>query len=254
MKGLFDLSQRVALVAGGGGYLGEPVCHALAAHGAHVIVADLNLDAARRVAQGADKFGSAEARQLDVGDEASIVQVIESIPTLDALVNMATFSFGKELDQITAEQWNTGLNVTLTGPFLLSRAAAERMPQRGGSIVHFASMYGLVSPDPRAYEGICSPNPPDYGAAKAALLQLTRYQAVFWAKRRIRVNAVAPGPFPNPQLQTDARFIDRLSQRVPLGRVGRAQEIAGAVVYLSSEAASFVTGTCLTVDGGWTAW
>src|SRR5690606_32601685 len=100
-----------------------------------------------------------------------------------------------------------------------------------------------------------TPNPPDYGAAKAGLLQLTRYQAVAWAKRNIRVNAVVPGPFPKTFGQgANAEFVERLSQRVPLGRVGNPEEIAGSVVYLCSDAASYVTGTSLVVDGGWTAW
>jgi NAD(P)-dependent dehydrogenase (short-subunit alcohol dehydrogenase family) len=255
MKSLFDLTDRVALVAGGGGYLGRPVCEALAAHGAHVIVADINQQAAQKTAAGIMGAASAETCHLDVGDEASINDTIGSIKTLDILVNMATFSHGKPLEEATGGEWDDGLHVTLTGAYLLSRAAANRMTDRGGSIVHFASMYGIVSPDPRTYDGLGPPNPPDYGAGKAGVLQLARYQAVFWAKRNIRVNTVVPGPFPNGQGHgADTTFVDRLNQRVPMGRVGRADEIAGAVVYLSSNAASYVTGTSLVVDGGWTAW
>lgn len=255
MKSLFDLTDRVALVAGGGGYLGRPICEALAAHGAHVIVADINPQAAQKTAAGITGPVSAETRHLDVGDEVSINDTIGSIEPLDILVNLTLFSHGKPLEEGTGKQWDDGLHVTLTGAYLLSRAAANRMPDRGGSIVHFASMYGMVSPDPKTYDGLGPPNPPDYGAAKAGVLQLARYQAVFWAKRNIRVNTVVPGPFPNSQGQgANAAFVERLNQRVPMGRVGRADEIAGAVVYLCSDAASYVTGTSLVVDGGWTAW
>jgi NAD(P)-dependent dehydrogenase (short-subunit alcohol dehydrogenase family) len=116
-------------------------------------------------------------------------------------------------------------------------------------------MYGLVSPDPRIYEGKFPVNPVDYGAAKAGVLQMVRYQAVMWGPRGVRVNAVVPGPFPNPAgMGAQSWFIERLGQRVPLGRVGRAEEIVGAVVFLASDSASYVTGTTVVVDGGWTAW
>jgi len=256
MKKLFDLSDRVALVVGGGGYLGGAVCDALAAHGAHVIVADINHDAVQAGAQRLTTAGgSAEGCVIDAGDEASIQRVFAGIQSLDLLVNMAASSRGKPLETVTVEEWDYGLRITLTAAMLLAREAIGRMPRRGGSIVHFSSMYGMVSPDPGMYEDVYAPNPPDYGAAKAGMLQLTRYQAVFWAKRNVRVNAVCPGPFPKPYGQGgNGTFVERLSERVPLGRVGRAEEIAGAVVYLGSDAASFVTGTSLVVDGGWTAW
>jgi gluconate 5-dehydrogenase len=190
-----------------------------------------------------------------VADAASIDSGLEPFESLDILVNLTTFTLGRSLDEASPQDWTAGLNVSLTGAMLLSRAAAARMKSRGGSIVHFGSMYGLVSPDPRLYEGLFPANPPDYGAAKAAVLQLSRYQAVFWAADRIRVNAVVPGPFPNPSGQgAAAEFASRLADRVPMGRVGRAEEITGAVIYLASDAASYVTGTSLVVDGGWTAW
>lgn len=123
----------------------------------------------------------------------------------------------------------------------------------GSSIVLFASMYGLVSPDPTIYEKPMNPNPMDYGVGKAAVVQMTKYLAVFWGPKGIRVNAIAPGPFPNPTVQKDhPQFIERLAKKVPLGRVGRADEISGAVVYLASDASTFMNGNILKIDGGWT--
>jgi len=129
------------------------------------------------------------------------------------------------------------------------------LQRTSGSVVNVASMYGMVAPDQRLYEA--SPayrNPPAYGAAKAAVLQLTRYAACALAPRGIRVNAVSPGPFPGETVQQDRRFIERLASRVPLGRIGSPEEMIGPVVFLLSDAASYVTGHNLVVDGGWTAW
>lgn len=261
MQRLFDLSGKIACVVGGGGYLGGPVCEALARHGAHVVVADRRIDAAEQVRQRLAGAGlPAEALDLDCTDEPAVADAVDRIVGqhghLDVMVNAAAFSTGKTMDKMTLDDWQAGTRVTLGGAFLLGREAGRVMvAQGGGSIIQFGSMYGLVSPDFRVYGDDVPPNPPDYEAAKAGILQLVRYQAVCWAPHGVRVNAVVPGPFPNPAGMGDDRpFVDRLARRVPMGRVGRAEEIPGAVVFLASDAASYVTGTSIIVDGGWTAW
>ncbi len=261
MPDTFDLSGKVALVAGGAGYFGREVCAALAAHGAAVAVADLRKDAADAVARGLRSSGHrAGGLALDVADEPSIVSAVEATASehgrLDVLVNLAMFSRGKTLEEGTIEDWQAGLRATLSGAFALSREAGRVMVgQKSGSIIHFASMYGMVSPDPRVYDGFSPPNPPDYGAAKAGVIQLTKYQAAAWGPHNVRVNVVAPGPFPHAGGSHDQPgFIQRLADRVPMGRIGRASEIVGPVLFLASDASSYVTGTTLPVDGGWTAW
>lgn len=261
MENLFDLSGKVACVAGGGGYLGGPISEGLAVHGARVIVADARAEAAGQTAERLAALGlAAEPLALDATDEAAVAAAVDGIverhERLDVMVNATTWSTGKALEQMTLADWEAGTRVSLGGAFVLSREAGRVMTaQGGGSIVQFGSMYGVVSPDPRIYEGKFPVNPVDYGAAKAAILQMVRYQAVMWGPKRVRVNAVIPGPFPNPAGMGGAEwFIARLADRVPLGRVGRAAEIVGAVVFLASDAASYVTGTSVTVDGGWTAW
>ena len=125
----------------------------------------------------------------------------------------------------------------------------------GGSIIHIGSMYGIVGSYPQIYEGIDNTSPPAYHAAKGGLIHLVRYQAVYWANDNIRVNCISPGPFPRPiQHAGRVEFVQRLTDRVPLGRCGISWEIKGAVVFLASKASSFVTGHNLVVDGGWTIW
>jgi len=248
----------VIWVPGGAGALGRVVSRGLAEHGAHVVLAGRDGANTEVQAAGIRALGlSAEGRALDVSDEAAVDEQAQSIVAdhghLDACVNLAYRSTGKTFDEITSAEWLEGLEASALGAFLVARAAG-RVISPGGSIVQFSSMYGVVSPDPRAYPDTQSINPPDYGFAKAGILQLVRYQAVQLAPRDVRVNAVVPGPFPGPKARADAEFMARLSSRVPLGRIGEAEELVGAVVFLCSRASTFVTGTSITVDGGWTAW
>lgn len=260
MPNLFDLTDQVSWVVGGAGLLGSAVCTALAEQGARVIVADASGARAEQTAESLRTQGfDATAQALDLADadavEACAQQVQQQYGRLDHCVNLAAIHAGMPYAEVTPQALGRSFEVNLTGAVTLSRAAGRLMAAGGGGrIVHFSSMYGVVSPDPAIY-GELPVNPVDYGMAKAGILQLTRWQAVALAKDGVLVNAIIPGPFPNPGGQgAVAEFVDRLAAKVPLGRVGRAEEIAGAVVYLCSPAASFTTGTSITVDGGWTAW
>ncbi len=257
----FDLTGKVALVVGGGGYLGVPVCRALAQHGAYVVVADVRKKAAEKASELlADEGFSVEAVSLDISDEdvvkAAVDDIVNSHGGLDIAVNSTAHSTGKPMDQMTLADLEKGLRVSLSGAFVLSREAGRVMVAQGsGSIIQFGSMYGKVSPDPRIYAPNYNVNPIDYGAAKAGISQMVRYQAVMLGPKGVRVNTVIPGPFPNPVGQGgNAEFVKKLSDKVPMARVGDAEEIVGAVVFLASDAASFITGAEIVVDGGWTAW
>jgi NAD(P)-dependent dehydrogenase (short-subunit alcohol dehydrogenase family) len=160
----------------------------------------------------------------------------------------------------SAEDFIAAYDVAVVGAFrcmaagkiLLSTAAHEI---GHASVINIASMYGIVSPDQRVYDSPQLTNPPFYGSAKAALLQLTRYAACEYAKDRIRVNAISPGPFPRPEVRVNNPELHRLlCARTPLGRTGEPEELRGAAVFLASDAASYITGANLRVDGGWTAW
>jgi NAD(P)-dependent dehydrogenase (short-subunit alcohol dehydrogenase family) len=257
----FDLTGKVAWIIGGAGLLGTEVSRALAEHGAHVIVSDFRADHGESLAATLRDAGlKADAVSADIGDEPQIVKLTSDLAAkygkLDIMVNMTYFYTKKSWTELSAADFDACMRVSLTGAFVATREVGQLMQRQcGGSIIHFSSMYGIVSPDPQMYPDSQAVNPIDYGVAKAGILQLVRYQSVQLARDGVRVNAIVPGPFPIPSTQgQDSEFMKRLRNKVPMGRVGNAPEIAGAVVFLASDAASYVTGTQITVDGGWTAW
>ncbi|MBI5683677.1 MAG: SDR family oxidoreductase [Verrucomicrobia bacterium] len=254
----FDFSGRDVWVFGGAGYLGQPTVELLVKLGARVLCADL--------AGRAEAFVSAKSLanavtpvSLDVADAAAKAFVLAHLQqrgTPHGLVNMTYASTAKRLDDLTEADFDAANHGNLTATFLLAREVGNAMAARGGgSIVLFSSMYGTVSPDPKVYEPPANPNPIEYGAGKAGIQQMARYLAVHWGRGGVRVNSLSPGPFPNSNIQRDnPAFVQRIAAKTALGRIGQASEIAGAVAFLLSDAASYVTGLNLAVDGGWTAW
>lgn len=265
---MFDFTGKTALVVGGAGYLCSPVCKALAERGASLAITDLNTEKASAFAEEIAREYKVPAIGLamDLGDETSIEnvvrQTVEKLGRLDVLVNAAFFSTGKLLEELGAEDFDRTCHVQLTGSFVLSRVAAKAMIETagGGAMVHFSSMYGSISPEPHLYfPPEIKPNPIEYGVTKAGLEQMVRYLAVHYAPQNIRVNGVAPGSFPHgasPSAVTDhfAAFQANLAAKTPMGRIGRQDELAGPVVFLASNAASYVTGQILAVDGGVKIW
>lgn len=258
------LAGRTALVTGATGYLGRAMCHALAGSGAHVIVnAREAAPCNALVAEITARDLSAEAALFDVNDAGAVAGYIAARGAdtpLHVLVNNAAQGRGGTLETATDADFVAGYEIAVVAAQRLIRGLlpafrAARQHDSDAAIVNIASMYGMVSPDLRNYDSPEGSNPPFYGAAKAGLIQLTRYAACEFAAEGIRCNAIAPGPFPKPQAQQDLpAMVARLEERVPMRRIGQAAEIGGPVVFLASPAASFVTGAVLPVDGGWTAW
>ena len=188
---------------------------------------------------------------------AFVDQVKERLGPVDILVNNAYGGTAPDIDTATAADFDQAYHTGVTSYFLLARAVADDLRQRQcpGSIINIASMYGVVASYPSAYEGLGVNSPPNYHGLKGGLVHLTRHLAAYWAKDNIRVNAICPGPFPKAETQEQMPdFIRRLDEKVPLGRMGRPEELKGLVVLLASDAGSYMTGQNILVDGGWTAW
>ena len=244
---------------GGVGYLGQSVVELLHNAGANVLCIDL-ADRAESFVSSRHFGATVHAASLDIGDTQAATQFVEQQSKQRAVphgvVNLTFASTAKTLEELSEQEFDHVNHVGLTATFLLSREIGTRMAQAGrGSIVLFSSMYGSVSPDPGVYEAPMNKNPIEYGVGKAGIIQMTRYLAVHWGKQNVRCNCISPGPFPNPGVQTShPEFIERLAGKSPMGRIGQPGEIAGAVQFLLSDAASYITGQNLFVDGGWTSW
>jgi len=255
----FQLNGEDIWVFGGAGYLGQPVVSLLSNLGARVLCVDLG-DRAQAFVANAGLSNKVTAASLDIRDSAAvkafIAKNIETSGVPHGSVNLTYDSTAKHLEHLTEEDFDKVAHGALTATFLLTREIGTAMAQRQrGSQVLFSSMYGSVAPDPRIYKRPMPKNPIEYGVTKAGILQMTRYFAVHWGRDNVRCNCISPGPFPNPSVQQNQPdFVKRLAEKSPLGRIGKPEEIAGAVAFLLSDAAAYITGHNLMVDGGWTAW
>lgn len=256
---MFEMENKSIWVIGGAGYLGQSTVKMLLESGANVLCADLENKAEdfRVSIKAGDKFIPVSVDVRDEKEAESFVREnIHKYGTPDGLVILTFGASGKSLEELSGEDFDVANHIGLTATFLISRAISIEMAKKGkGSVVLFSSMYGMVSPHPEIYKSPMNINPIEYGAGKAGIIQMTKYFAVYYAKKGIRFNCISPGPFPNPSVQKEyPDFVERLEQKVPMGRIGRAKEVAGAVIFLLSDLASFITGHNLVIDGGWTCW
>jgi 2-deoxy-D-gluconate 3-dehydrogenase len=273
----FDLTGRVAIVTGGPGLLGKEFCRTLAEAGASVVVADINADAVNSVTtalieKGFHALGVATDVTQFESVQALFQETLQTFGRLDILVNSAALdpkfdpdalaemakrgTVSGSFEDYPLESWRSALDVNLTGMFLCCQAAVKPMLTQGekGSIINICSTYGLVAPDQRIYqrEGKqTSFKPVYYSVTKAGVLGLTRYLAAYYAGTDIRVNALTPGGVYNNH---DDVFLKAYNSRTIMGRMANKDEMNGALLFLASDASSYMTGSNLVVDGGWTAW
>lgn len=250
---LFRLDNRRALVTGGAKGLGRIIAGALAEAGADVAVASRSLAecqrAADEIAAATNRRACAVAADVSVGAEVERLrrEVEEQLGFVDILINNAGINIRGAVEELTEADWDAVIAVNLKGPFLCARAFGPGMCERGwGRVVNLGSILSAIALPGRA----------PYASSKAGVLNLTRVLALEWATRGVTVNAICPGPFAtdmNKQLLNDPAKYKAFVEKIPVGRWGELHEIAGAALFLASDAASFVTGSALFVDGGWTA-
>ena len=259
---LLDLTGRVALVTGGAGYIGQAICEALAEQGCALAVLDRAISEAL-CSELAERFGvRVEPVIVDLEDEAAtrqaVFRVVEEFDRLDVLVNNAAFVGSNALQgwatpfaEQSVQTWRRAVEVNLTAAFVLCQAAAPALTVSGhGSIVNLGSIYGVVGPDWRLYEGTSMGNPAAYAASKGGLIQLTRWLSTTLAPA-VRVNVVSPGGVERGQ---SPEFLARYEERTPLGRMAVEEDFKGVVALLASDAAAYITGQNIQVDGGWSVW
>jgi NAD(P)-dependent dehydrogenase (short-subunit alcohol dehydrogenase family) len=269
----FDLKDRVAIVTGGAGLLGAEFCKTLAEAGASVAVVDLNIEAAQKIADSLVESGyPVKGFGTDITRPDSVKQLVASVLSgfgrLDILVNSAALDPKFDPDAASKgiapgsfedyplDQWNAALNVNLTGMFLITQACVKPMLEHGkkGSIINICSTYGLNGPDQRIYikDGQrVAFKPVYYTVTKAGVLGFTKYLAAYYAGTEIRVNALTPGGVFNNH---EEYFVRNYSAKTILGRMAHRDEMNGALLFLASDASSYMTGNNMVVDGGWTAW
>lgn len=272
---VFSVRGKTAIVTGASGFLGRTFVRALLANGARVVALGRSERLIREVETWKAEHGdnSCVGYQLDMFDSGTLASVLRKIVseerTIDILVNNAHelgpatgFNVPSgSLENSDMQTWMRNLTGGVYWAASTTQVVGKRMQeQRTGSIINISTMYALVAPRPQLYADTQFVNPPAYSASKAALLSFTRYVASFWGSYGIRANAILPGPFSNTEdiggpnsVDMESPFLQRLKAYTCLGRIGRPNELVGALLFLASDASSFMTGQSVVVDGGWTA-
>jgi len=272
---MFDLSGKIVVITGGAGFLGKKHAEAIAEFKGIPVILDLDEDKSEELAKKiSDQYNvKSIGLKVDITSEQKVSEICKGILNrfgkIDILINNAANDpkvsvegKGKNfsrLEHFDLEAWNNDLNVGLTGAFICSKYIGKEISNNpnGGSIINISSDLGLISPDQRLYRKVGIPEdeqsvkPITYSVVKSGLLGLTRYLATYWAKENVRCNAICPGGIFSNQ---DEEFLNKLHKLIPLGRMARPDEYKGIIVFLCSDAASYMNGAIISIDGGRTTW
>lgn len=252
---IFDLSDKVVIVTGGAGLIGEKFCEALYKYGANVIIADINYEKAMKLENNLGK--RAKAYEVDITSVESVQNMIDNIlkehKEIDVLINNAyprNKNYGRKFEDIEIDDWKENVDIHLNGYFIITKLISEIMiEQESGNIINLGSIYGVQGPDFNIYKGLDMTSPAEYSAIKGAIINFTKYLASYLGEYNIRVNAISPGGVFNNQ---NDKFIDNYIKSTPLNRMANPEDLQGAILFLASDASKYVTGHNLIVDGGWT--
>lgn len=265
---LFNLKNKAVIITGGTGLLGRAFTRAFLECGAKVVFTSTSQDKADGFAGELKKQfgGNVLGLAVDVSKKEDVQMMVlrccEEFGKIDILINNAGIPGNFSSDTVAPifenyprGEWDKMWNINVTGPFLCAQEAGKEMVKTGGgAIINISSIYGIVGPDQRIYEkegGEQFIKPVSYSVTKGAIINFTRYLAAYWGDKNIRVNTLAPGGIFNNQ---DPDFVKKYSDKTPLGRMAKTEDIVGPVLFLSSDASQYMTGAILVVDGGWTAW
>ena len=257
---MFDLSNKVVLVTGGAGLLGEMHSQAIVENGGKVIIGDINLEATKKVCYTINsKYpGKAYPVYLNVLDKTSIQNVLEMYSDINVLINNAAIDPkvktdsgpGGAFESLSLDEWNLSVDVIMKGTFLCSQVFCPHFASNGGgNIINISSVMGVIAPNQSIYGDYRKPI--TYSAAKHGIIGMTKYLATYYADSNVRVNTLSPGGVFDNQPE---EFVDKLTNLIPMGRMANRGEYKGSIVFLCSDASSYMTGQNLIVDGGMTAW
>jgi NAD(P)-dependent dehydrogenase (short-subunit alcohol dehydrogenase family) len=263
LKDLLTLKNKNVLIIGGAGYLGTPMTETFAELGAKIILASRNETKCLKIINQIKKDTrnkNIEFINVDITNEKSLIGLEKKVDKkfkkgLDVLVNCGWSGNKNTFESISYKDWNFDIDVCLTSVFKTIKLFFPKLKKKSGNILNIGSSYGHVAPDYRIYDGKKYANPPSYGAAKAGIIQLTKYCSSFFSPYKIRVNCISPGAFPLKHTQDEnPKFIKRLAEKCPLNRIGYPNDLKGVTALLTTEAGSFITGQNIIVDGGWSTW
>lgn len=257
------MTDKVVIITGAAGLLGSQYAEGLSQAGANVVLVDKNYAGCMKIAKSLRKKYSTSplAIKLDLTNKNSIknmvLKTVKKFSKIDVLINNAADQGNSKLrttkfEDFPLSYWNKAIAVNLTGMFLCCQEVGKIMAkQKRGVIINISSTYGIVAPDQRIYGKSGQNSAAFYSATKSAVLNLTRYLASYWNRKGIRVNTLSPGGVNKGQ---NSSFIKKYSDKTMLGRMAKKDEYVGAILFLSSDASSYMTGSNLIMDGGWTAW